>query len=142
MKGMLGLMLPANRSSHTLFKKKVAEQPSEFHDELETIFAARQQLKEQEKKLLKIGELAKICNVPRTTVRYYTQKGLISATKAANGYHYYTEQEIIKVKFILMHTQETKLYLDGIKRLLNETPFDEIERQVREWELAKHHGNT
>lgn len=132
------VLLQAVRSSHEAFQQKPVTHVSKFHDEIQPIFEIREQIKKRAKKLYKIGEVAKACGVPRTTVRYYTQRGLITAEKAPNGYWYYNDNAIILVKFILMHAQQTKMYLEGIKRLIEETPFEEIARQVKEWEKMRY----
>jgi Predicted transcriptional regulators len=50
-----------------------------------------------------IGELVKQLNINKETIRYYERIGLISeTTRNKNGYRIYTEEDVEKIKFILI----------------------------------------
>lgn len=50
-----------------------------------------------------IGKLVKELNINKETIRYYEKIGLISETKRdKNGYRLYSEEDIEKIKFILI----------------------------------------
>ncbi|MBO1300610.1 MULTISPECIES: MerR family transcriptional regulator [unclassified Enterococcus] len=54
-----------------------------------------------------IGEVAKICNVSRKTLRYYEQLGLLKPDHVCfeNGYRYYTEQTMNSIPVIKYYKQ-------------------------------------
>lgn len=54
-----------------------------------------------------IGEVAKICNVSRKTLRYYEQLGLLKPDYVCfeNGYRYYTEQTMNSIPVIKYYKQ-------------------------------------
>jgi DNA-binding transcriptional MerR regulator len=65
-----------------------------------------------------IGQLAGRCNVPRTTVLYYEQVGLVApAGRSEAGYRLYSEQELERVRLICAY-RATGLTLDAIRGLL------------------------
>ncbi|MGI5825698.1 MAG: MerR family transcriptional regulator [Bacillota bacterium] len=54
-----------------------------------------------EKSLYSVKEVQNLCHVTRKQLRYYEEKGLISALRNCdNNYRYYTESEICKIAFI------------------------------------------
>ena len=70
--------------------------------------------------LLKIGEVAKVAGVLRTTVRYYTDIGLLKvATKLLpGGYRLYDRKETVeKIRKIQVISQQNRT-LGDIKQLL------------------------
>lgn len=67
---------------------------------------------------LKIGELAKICNISVDTLRFYETNGLLSPqSRTESGYRLYTATAIQKVDFIL-RAKEVGLSLQEISELL------------------------
>lgn len=51
--------------------------------------------------VMKIGELAKLTNIPASTIRFYESKGLLApTTRSANGYRLYTQQNLEKLQLI------------------------------------------
>ena len=50
--------------------------------------------KNQEQKFLKTGQVAKLLNVHRNTIKYWARNGILVPDHTINGYHYYTEQQI------------------------------------------------
>jgi Fic family protein len=70
-------------------------------------------------KTYKIGELAKITNQEISTIRYWTQKGLLQIfNKTPSGYALYSAESIAKIKQIIYLQQEKRLNLEEIKDLL------------------------
>lgn len=54
--------------------------------------------KRTNEKLLKIGEVAKVTGVPLSTIRYYTDIGLLKvATYTKGGYRLYDKEETINI---------------------------------------------
>lgn len=49
---------------------------------------------------MRIGELAQACAVSRDTLRFYEQRGLIAATRSANGYRDYPTDVVQLVLYI------------------------------------------
>ena len=52
--------------------------------------------KNQEEKFLKTGEVAKLLNVNRLTIQRWAKNGILIPDHTANGYNYYTEQQVSK----------------------------------------------
>lgn len=50
-----------------------------------------------------IGEIADMLGVSSDTLRHYEKKGILTARRAGNGYHYYTEEDIPQMINILYH---------------------------------------
>lgn len=54
--------------------------------------------KKTDKNLLKIGEIAKVARVPLSTVRYYTDIGLLKvASHTEGGYRLYDREEALGI---------------------------------------------
>ncbi len=67
---------------------------------------------------LTIGQLASRCRVPRTTVLYYEQVGLVAPVARTDaGYRLYSENELERVRQICAY-RATGLTLDAIRALL------------------------
>ena len=49
---------------------------------------------------MRIGELAQACAVSRDTLRFYEERGLIAATRSANGYRDYPADVVQLVLYI------------------------------------------
>ena len=53
---------------------------------------------------MRIGELAQACAVSRDTLRFYEQRGLIAASRSANGYRDYPADIVQLVLYLsLIH---------------------------------------
>jgi DNA-binding transcriptional MerR regulator len=67
---------------------------------------------------LKIGEVARRTGVAPRLVRYYEQQGLLTASRAANGYRTYAEEDVERVARVAgmvragMPTRLIKVLLD------------------------------
>jgi len=72
------------------------------------------------KKLIRIGELAKLAGVLSSTVNYYTREGLLEfADETRGGYRLYDSDKALKtIKKIQELQKEQRLRLDEIKSLL------------------------
>ncbi|WP_364279462.1 MerR family transcriptional regulator [Peribacillus frigoritolerans] len=66
---------------------------------------------------LKIGELAKMANVTKRTVDYYTNLGLLKAERSASNYRYYSVGELERLRRIEGYKREN-LSLEDIKEIL------------------------
>lgn len=54
--------------------------------------------------MLTVTQLAKACNISRTTVLYYERVGLLKpANRSENGYRWYGEKEVTRLKSILSY---------------------------------------
>ncbi len=72
-----------------------------------------------EKKLIQIGELAKISKVPIATLRYYEKRNLLKPTKVKDsGYRLYSQEAEKTIGFV-KHAQELGFSLEEIKQLIN-----------------------
>ncbi len=70
--------------------------------------------------VMKIGELAKLTNIPASTIRFYESKGLLTPnTRSANGYRRYTLQSLEKLQLIKF-SQSLGFSLNEIPLLRNE----------------------
>ena len=49
---------------------------------------------------MKVTEIAKQLNTTSDTVRYYTRLNLLKPGKLVNGYKYYSDSEVSRLKFI------------------------------------------
>jgi len=71
--------------------------------------------------VMKIGELAKLTNIPASTIRFYESKGLLTPnTRSANGYRRYTLQSLEKLQLIKF-SQSLGFSLDEIPLLHNKS---------------------
>lgn len=72
--------------------------------------------------MIKIGDLAKICNVSTQTLRYYDTEGLLKPdiTDPATGYRFYSHEAVYKYKQILFY-KNLNFSLDEIKILQSAT---------------------
>lgn len=100
--------------------------------------------------MLKIGELAKICNVSAQTLRFYDAEGILCADRVdpSSGYRYYRPEKINDYGRLVM-LKEMGFSLDEIKILLNSRAEDnsgiyirkinELTEQIEElkWNIGK-----
>lgn len=95
-----------------------------------------------------IGEFAERAGLPRPTIRYYEQRGLLpEPARSAAGYRRYGEEDVLRVRFI-RRAQELGFTLRQIRELLTlhgdpgaaaadvkalaERKLGEIERKIRD----------
>lgn len=66
---------------------------------------------------MRIGELARACDCPIETIRYYEKIGLLPrATRQANGYRCYEDMHLKSLQFIL-RSKELGFSQDEVRRL-------------------------
>ena len=70
---------------------------------------------------MSIGEVAEIAEVATSTLRYYEDIGLISATRRVNGRRRYAP-EILPVLALIQLAKDSNFTLDEIKELLYDYP--------------------
>ena len=69
-----------------------------------------------EKGLLKIGEIAKEAQVPVSSIRYYTDMGLLKAMQYTDsGYRLYEKDETLEIIRMIMIAKSSKPSLNEIK---------------------------
>lgn len=84
------------------------------------------------KKTLKIGELARLAEVPIETIRYYEREGLLPKPMRSEGnYRLYNQTHQDRLTFI-RHCRALDMALDEIRKLLRakdapDNPCDEID---------------
>lgn len=72
------------------------------------------------------GEISKLCNVNKETLRYYERKGLIAdPVRSDAGYRLYPEDTINRIKFI-KRIQELGFTLSEIDKLLGVVDKDDV----------------
>lgn len=72
----------------------------------------------KEKKLLQIGEIAKMAGVNIQTLRYYERRDILKPTsKKESGFRLYSKDDVKTIKFI-KHAQELGFKLKEIKELI------------------------
>ncbi|WLR51686.1 MerR family transcriptional regulator [Bacillus tianshenii] len=77
--------------------------------------------------MYKIGELAKLSDVSKRTIDYYTKIGLLDCQRSETGYRYFSEEAIEDIKFI-EQCKKMHMTLEEIKQrkcVLQSSEFDE-----------------
>lgn len=79
-----------------------------------------------------IGDVARMVGLSRDTLRFYEKKGIISARKKANGYRYYSEDDIYRLMCILYHRKMNASLeeLEGLMSGRNSLPV--IQENIRQ----------
>ena len=67
---------------------------------------------------MKISEVSKLVNIPRATLRYYEQIGLLDNIKKEHGIRNYQQQDIEKINFIIC-MKKAGFSLDSIVQFVN-----------------------
>ncbi|SMF41451.1 transcriptional regulator, MerR family [Alteromonadaceae bacterium Bs31] len=71
--------------------------------------------------MLTVSQLAKRCNISRTSVLYYEREGLLQPTlRSANGYRWYGDSEIERLESIVAY-RAYGLAVNSIATLLDQT---------------------
>jgi DNA-binding transcriptional MerR regulator len=68
---------------------------------------------------MKVTEIAKQLNTTSDTVRYYTRLNLLKPGKLVNGYKYYSDSEVSRLKFIL-GARQLGFSVKDIKQIFND----------------------
>lgn len=79
-----------------------------------------------------IGEMAKLFNVSTDTLRYYEQAGLLSSNKnAANGYRYYSYDDLVILMDILFF-RSMEISVKDIKQIITTMEIGDIKSILRQ----------
>lgn len=83
--------------------------------------------------LYAIGEVSKICNVSKKTLRYYDKIGLISPDYIAedNGYRYYSRDTLLFVP-VIKYYKQMGFKLEEMKTLMDSDTYDYHLRKLRD----------
>ena len=65
-----------------------------------------------------IKDIEQVLNVPRATIRFYEKEGLINPERAENGYRDYSDQDVEKLKKIII-LRKIGLSVNDIEDLLD-----------------------
>lgn len=80
--------------------------------------------------VISIGELAKLCNVPRKTLIYYDQRGLINTVfKNEKGYRFYSTNQIPLLK-LLLNLRKLDIPLKVIKEYLEDRSPQKFKKMI------------
>lgn len=66
--------------------------------------------------MLKIGEAAKMCSVSNRTLRYWEDKGILNSVRTENGYRYYDDFNIKRIRQIVF-LRRLEIPVSSIERL-------------------------
>ena len=69
-----------------------------------------------------IGDISAITGISRDTLRFYEKKGILASRKKANGYRYFTEEDLYRLVHIYIF-RKLNLDLDTIGKLLDFAPM-------------------
>nr|WP_286170783.1 MerR family transcriptional regulator [Bacillus sp. NTK071] len=86
--------------------------------------------------MLKIGELAEVCNVSKRTIDYYTKIGLLQCERSDTNYRFYGEDAIEDIQFI-ENCKDMQMTLKQIEQRLmvkksSQVDTELIHNQVKE----------
>lgn len=76
-------------------------------------------------KMLHIGEVAELLQVPRATLRYWQEEGLLSSQKGSNGYREFSFDDLIRLSDII-YLRELQLPIKQI-RTLTQQSWEQLE---------------
>lgn len=72
-----------------------------------------------------IGDVANLMGLSRDTLRYYEKRGILDSHKGANGYRYYTEQDISRLVGIL-YQRKMNISLEDMESLWADNTFSQL----------------
>lgn len=73
----------------------------------------------KEERLLKIGEMARLSDVPTSTIRFWTNEGLLKVAKTSEGGYRWFNESSLKTVEKVKELQAKRLTLDEIKAEIN-----------------------
>ncbi len=87
---------------------------------------------EKQERYYSIGEVSRICNVSKKTLRFYDKIGLISPDRVSgdNNYRYYTRKTLLSVP-IIKYYKQMGFKLEEMRELLEGTTYAVFEKQFR-----------
>lgn len=74
----------------------------------------------------RIQEAARIAGVSPTTVRLWERNGLVSSHRGSNGYRYFSEQDLQRLRRIAHLRKVAGLNIEGIRRALSESEENSV----------------
>jgi DNA-binding transcriptional MerR regulator len=83
-----------------------------------------------------IQELCEQTGLPRRTIHFYSQQGIIPPPQGAGVGSYYTETHLLKLKLVPLLRLDG-LRLDQIRKKLETTPLDELQLQFKQLEAKQ-----
>ncbi|MBP1047923.1 MerR family transcriptional regulator [Enterococcus sp. BWM-S5] len=96
-----------------------------------------------------INEIAKRTSLSKDTIRYYEKEKLISPKRAENNYRVYSEEELLKLKYIsvMKYAQFSIKEIKGFMGLFDQELSEEcnqegmtlLNKKIRDLELVMHH---
>ncbi len=86
----------------------------------------------EEKEYYSIGEVSKICNISKKTLRFYDQIGLISPDKVCddNNYRFYNRKTLLSVP-IIKYYKQMGFKLEEMREFLEGNSYSVFERRFR-----------
>lgn len=82
-----------------------------------------------------VGRLAKQVDLNIETIRYYQRIGLLRTPDAEDGYRFYNQQDVARLKFI-KRVKQAGLHLHEIAELLS---LDYLKDQQRQQDIVNHY---
>lgn len=79
--------------------------------------------------LLKIGELAELCNVSKRTIDYYTKIGLLQCERSDTNYRFYGKDAIEDIRFI-EQCKEMQMTLKQIEQRLKIKKSSQVDTEM------------
>lgn len=77
-----------------------------------------------------IKQISKYTNIPQATLRYYDNLGLVSPARGDNKYRYYSDLDLLKLKYIAV-LKYSKFSLEQIKVVLDTFGIEKSEKQSK-----------
>lgn len=78
-----------------------------------------------------IGEVEKICNIAKKTLRFYDKIGLLSPFEISNnGYRYYSKENLYTIP-VIKYYKQSGFTLENIKQLMHDFNYDYIEKNFQ-----------
>lgn len=92
--------------------------------------------------LYTITELEEKSGVVRRTIHYYVKEGLLPPPKGRGPSARYTEDHLLKLRYIQLMKESTHLRLEGIREAVEPLTGDELEAEVLRMRLWSQGGDT
>lgn len=89
-----------------------------------------------EKKEYLIGDVAEMMGISRDTLRFYERRGIISVKKRANGYRYYSDEDIVKLCSV-MYSRKMDIGLEEIENIWKEDGSYRTIGRITERKISK-----